>query len=599
MPGYIPENIIEEIQSRCDIAEVISGYIPLKRAGRNFKANCPFHQEKTPSFIVNPSKQIYHCFGCGAGGDVFSFVIKYENIDFPEAVKLLAHKAGVIIPEYDQKLKKEASLANQIYKINESAVDYYQQNLYKSSAAKVREYLASRGITDETIKTFKIGFAPNLWNGLLTFAQQKGHDAQLLAQAGLVMQHEDGTRFYDRFRNRIIIPIFDAKDKVIGFGGRSLPPAGTGQQTTKEENSFPKYINSPETVLYHKSKILYGLNFSKEAIRQSDLVVIVEGYMDLIVPYQDGIKNIVASCGTSLTEEQIRLLKRFTNNMVIVYDPDAAGENAASRSLEMFLDEDVNIRVARLPEGYDPDSYVRKSGADSFRALVENAESIFDYKLSLLLKRYGDKTLNAKVLVINQMLPTIAKVRNAIIKSDYIKRLSERLSVDEEALRIELKNTKNNRTATYSQGPTTIHTEYKASPAEKLLVGLMMEENFFIDKAMVQLHDEHFCDPMTRRIANALFEWYQHKKDISAGRLINHFNDETVSKFISEVVSCLDEVSDREKCFQDCITKLKKDHVKNRLVDLQNKIKEAENTGDNENMSKLLTQYNSLIRNSQ
>src|SRR3989338_6309717 len=324
----IPENIIDQIQNRTDIVEVISRYIPLQKSGRNYKAPCPFHNEKTPSFIVSPDKQIYHCFGCGAGGNAFSFVMKHENLEFPEVVEMLAEKAGIKLPHLTSEKKELTSLANQLYKINELAVSFFQESLARSAAAK--DNLASRGIAEETIKKLMIGYAPDGWEGILNFFQKKNVHGSLVEKAGLAISNEKGG-YYDRFRKRPIFPILDLKNRVLGFGGRVL------------DSSLPKYMNSPETYIYSKGKNLYGLNVSMEDIKKAGHVLIVEGYLDFLIPFQSGIRNLIATLGTALTTDQIKSLKRFYNTAVMVYDPDLAGETASIRNLDLFISEDVNV----------------------------------------------------------------------------------------------------------------------------------------------------------------------------------------------------------------------------------------------------------------
>ena len=341
MAGLIPENILEDILGRVDIVEVISGYIPLKRAGRNFKALCPFHHEKTPSFMVSPDKQIYHCFACGVGGNAFNFLMQYERLEFPEAVEALARKAGVNLPKDQKQDQRAVSLITQLYKINELAADFYAHNLISSQGSSARSYFLKRGLKDETIKTFNLGFAHDRWDLLINYLRAKGISLSLLEKAGLVLAKEGGG-YYDRFRNRLIFPILDIKSRVLGFGARVLGDA------------LPKYMNSPETPIYIKGKNVYGLNFAHEAIREEDAVVVVEGYLDFIIPYQAGVHNIVASLGTAFTPDQAKLLKRYTHNVVMVYDADKAGELASLRSLDIFIDEDMNVKVASLPLGSDP-----------------------------------------------------------------------------------------------------------------------------------------------------------------------------------------------------------------------------------------------------
>ena len=424
----IPDNIIDSIQEKTDIVEVISRYIPLKKLGRNYKALCPFHHEKTPSFVVSPDKQIYHCFGCGAGGNAFSFVMRYENVEFPEAAETLAEKAGITIPHRTAERRGLESLANQLYRINELASRFFSASLTTSPAAK--EYLKSRGIGDEAIRLFGIGYAPDSWEAALNHFKSNGLSEALLEKAGLAIKNVDKGSYYDRFRHRIIFPILDLKERVLGFGARVL------------DVSLPKYVNSPETYIYSKGKNLYGLSLSKSDIKREGYALVVEGYLDFLIPYQAGVKNMVATLGTALTVDQVKLLKRFANTAIMVYDPDEAGEAASLRNLDIFISEDVNVYIAELPNGYDPDSYIRKFGTEEFTRLVKAAKNIFDYKFDKLSRRFDVNSANGKAGIAREMLPTIARIDNAVLKSNLVKKLAESLSVDEESIRTELKKGK-------------------------------------------------------------------------------------------------------------------------------------------------------------
>ena len=349
----ISETIINQILDKVNIADIISGYIPLRRAGRNFKANCPFHHEKTPSFMVSPDKQIFHCFGCGAGGNVFGFLMKYERLEFPEAVQLLADKLGIEIPRSSAP-PEERSEISKIHSANDAAANFYHYTLLKMEHGKAAcEYLKKRGVTEECIKRLKLGYAPPEWDSLFNHAKRKGLDHKILEKSGLALPGREGG-FYDRFRHRIIFPIHNHKGQVIGFGARVL------------DETLPKYINSPETPVYNKGSHLYGLNLAAEHIKQKDFVIVVEGYLDFLTPFQAGIGNIVASLGTALTQDQVRLLKRFTKNITMVFDADSAGESASLRGLDIAVGEDMNAKVAALPQGYDPDKFTRELGADKF-----------------------------------------------------------------------------------------------------------------------------------------------------------------------------------------------------------------------------------------
>ncbi len=577
----IPENILEQIQSRSDIVEVISRYIPLQKAGRNYRAPCPFHHEKTPSFIVSPDKQIYHCFGCGAGGNVFSFVMKYENLEFPEAVEMLGEKAGIRIPRSGTQNKELSSLAIQLYKINELAVSFFQETLARNQAA--RDYLASRGISEETVKKFKIGYAPDSWDNLLNFFKKKNIDGAILEKAGLVISNEKGG-YYDRFRKRVIFPIFDLKDRVLGFGGRVL------------DSSLPKYMNSPETYIYSKGRHLYGLNFSRDSIKKQGHALIVEGYLDFIIPYQALAKNIIATLGTALTIDQVKLLKRFANTVIMVYDPDEAGEAASLRNMDMFIGEGVNVYIAELPSGLDPDNYIRKFGTDDFIKLTKSSKNLFDYKLSKLSARFDIRSAHGKASIAGEMLPTISRIENAVLRSNLIKKLAEKLSVDEESIRTELKKVKPDYSVR-AYNVTPVEAKKDAKSAEKMVLALLLEGDTFVRRAKGSLSLDEFKDSLVRDVIKAIYDLSGEEKNITAVRLMNHFdNNEDAADLISEVVNLSETLKDKEKILSDCIVKIKKDVVKDRLSRLQDEIRAAHDSNNESLVTKLVGEYSELLK---
>ncbi|MFA5500786.1 MAG: DNA primase [Candidatus Omnitrophota bacterium] len=577
----IPENILEQIQSRSDIVEVISRYIPLQKAGRNYRAPCPFHHEKTPSFIVSPDKQIYHCFGCGAGGNVFSFVMKYENLEFPEAVEMLGEKAGIRIPRSGTQNKELSSLAIQLYKINELAVSFFQETLARNQAA--RDYLASRGISEETVKKFKIGYAPDSWDNLLNFFKKKNIEGAILEKAGLVISNEKGG-YYDRFRKRVIFPIFDLKDRVLGFGGRVL------------DSSLPKYMNSPETYIYSKGRHLYGLNFSRDSIKKQGHALIVEGYLDFIIPYQALAKNIIATLGTALTIDQVKLLKRFANTVIMVYDPDEAGEAASLRNMDMFIGEGVNVYIAELPSGLDPDNYIRKFGTDDFIKLTKSSKNLFDYKLSKLSARFDIRSAHGKASIAGEMLPTISRIENAVLRSNLIKKLAEKLSVDEESIRTELKKVKPDYSVR-AYNVTPVEAKKDAKSAEKMVLALLLEGDTFVRRAKGSLSLDEFKDSLVRDVIKAIYDLSGEEKNITAVRLMNHFdNNEDAADLISEVVNLSETLKDKEKILSDCIVKIKKDVVKDRLSRLQDEIRAAHDSNNESLVTKLVGEYSELLK---
>jgi len=583
MAGLIPENILEDILNKVDITELIAGYMPLKRSGKNFKACCPFHHEKTPSFMVSADRQIYHCFGCGESGNAFKFLMRYERMDFPEAVETLAKKAGVILPKNEVKNQQFNSLTTDLFKINESATNFYANNLNTAEASGSKEYLQKRCIKEETVKELQIGFAPNKWDSLINFLRSKSININLLEKAGLIVNKE-GLGYYDRFRNRIIFPIFDVKGRVLGFGARVL------------DNSLPKYINSPETSIYTKGKNLYGLNFAKDRIREDDFTVIVEGYLDFLIPYQEGLKNIVASLGTALTAEQARLLKRYSNNVVVVYDGDSAGELATLRSLDIFIEEEMSVRVVSLPKGFDPDLFVRKNGIAAFKDKVMNAANIFDYKLTVLKSRYSSKDAEGKAKISTLMLETISKFKNAVLRSEYLKKLSQELNINEEALfeeagKVKPEKTYSNTTSTARRAPLVIN------PTEKLLMSLMLEESSLINRIKDTLDPKDFQDERIAKVVSIMFNLVDQGKEVEPQILMNHLGEE-ISELVCESVFLPQDLGDnhREKVVDDCIQRVKDKSVKLKRERLHEQIKTAQHLGNQEHLEELIREFHSLIK---
>jgi len=583
MPGRIPENILDDILSRVDIVEIIAGYLPLKRSGRNFKTCCPFHHEKTPSFMVSPDRQIYHCFGCGESGNAFKFLMRYERLDFPEAVEALARKTGVILPQDERHQSKTSGLSAQVYRINELAAGFYAGNLNSPQGMKPKDYLLKRGIKEETIHGLKLGLALDRWDSLINNLRPKSISLDLLEKAGLVINKEGGG-YYDRFRNRIIFPIFDIKDRVLGFGARVL------------DNSLPKYLNSPETPVYTKGRHLYGFNLAKESIRENDFVAIVEGYLDFIIPYQEGLKNIVASLGTALTVEQVRFLKRYTHNVVMVYDADSAGELATLRSLDIFIEEEMNVKIVSLPKGLDPDSFVRKYGGAAFRDKIINAQNILDYKLGILKSRYNLKEIEGVAKVSALMLETIAKFKNAVLKSEYLRKLAQELNIREEALLQDLHKVK-------TEGPNsvahmTIHRRVNSvNPTEKLLMSLMLEESSLINRIRDTLDVKDFQDERISRIVSIMFDLVDQGKAVEPQILMNHLGDD-ISELVCESVFLPPAASEshKERVVDNCIQRMKSDRMKLERERLHEQIKAAQALGDNETLKRLTEEFHCLIK---
>ncbi len=420
MSFLIPEEKISEIKHAADIVDVISEVVLLKRAGQNFIGLCPFHSEKTPSFTVSPDKQMFHCFGCGEGGNVFSFLMKHQGLSFPEAVRAVAGRYGIDLPVYmDKRQRKAASERQRLLNVNRQAFQFYRRQLAdRRRGEEVRAYLEKRGIQASAVEKFSIGYAPPGWDNLLRYLTARGVSPTLAQTAGLVVPRHQGGGHYDRFRNRVMIPIFNLAGEVIAFGGRVL------------DDAEPKYLNSPETPLFNKRRTLFNLQRARTRCRQSGEVIIVEGYFDLIALDQAGVENVVATLGTALTPEHVRVLKGHAQRMVLVYDGDAAGRKAAERSHEIFGQQAVEARVAVLPEGHDPDSFVARHGVEAFRKLVTEAPGMFSFLLEAAASRHGGG-IAARLRVVAELVPVLARVEDRVARSLYVRELADRLDVPE------------------------------------------------------------------------------------------------------------------------------------------------------------------------
>ncbi|MBI1977073.1 MAG: DNA primase [Candidatus Omnitrophica bacterium] len=575
----IPEAVIEQIRDRADIVEIVSGYVSLKKTGRNFKGLCPFHHEKTPSFLVSSEKQIYHCFGCGEGGNVLSFLMKMERTTFPETVEFLADRLGIPIPQTKTAAAGNAS-SQELYDANGLAARYYHEILLRSAQESVvRRYLAKRGISKEMITKFQIGFAPDQWEGLIHFAKAKGVSLSSLVRAGLALQKENGGH-YDRFRNRLIFPIFDLRGRAVGFGGRVLDEEGT-----------PKYLNSPETEVYQKGRQLYGLWFAKEPIREKDAVLIVEGYMDLIALYQHGVDFVTATCGTALTAEQIRLLKRFTHRVIVVYDGDKAGQMASLRGLDLLLEEGCQVRLMDLPAGQDPDDFVRASGAAVFRQKMQEAKDLLEYKLGLLMREKDIRDPYQKSQLAREMLATIHRVESPVSRGEYLKQLSERIHVREQDLWNEWKQMRS-LTAPREEKIIPVVPQ-KMTMAEKLIIRLVFEREGALEQVRKELQLDDFENEQTRSLMKMLFENPMDRPRLK--QWLGGLQDVKTAHFLSGVLSDEEEIEEPEKSLKDCVRWLKQNHSRKLLETLKQQIMSAQ-TERSETVGQLLEQYQQVLK---
>ena len=424
----IDDSVIQTVKDRADIVEVIGSYIQVKRAGRNYQALCPFHNEKSPSFNISTDNQFFHCFGCGVNGDVISFLKQHENVDFVDAVKMLADRYGVIIPESGSYSPEAQSEKARMYELHKDVSEWFRDNLKKDSAASVREYLSKRGMTDADITGFQVGYAPDSWDELIKWANSKKYSNDLLEKAGLVVRKEGTDRCYDRFRDRVMFTIWNDEGKPIAFSGRVL----------KKDVPGGKYVNSPETMIFHKSSILYGLSMARKSFRDLGAAILCEGQMDVIACHRAGLKNAVSSQGTAFTQEHARKLKRYTGKVIIAFDADSAGKKAAFKSLEFLLPLGIYPLMLSWGEGMDPDSLYAAKGADALKECVDKARDVFEVILDDLHETHDINTPEGKTKAAHTMIQHISKIPDSITRSSYCQRIAERLSIHVDSLFKEL-----------------------------------------------------------------------------------------------------------------------------------------------------------------
>ncbi|MDQ3806099.1 MAG: DNA primase, partial [Acidobacteriota bacterium] len=434
-----PQTFIEDLKRQADIVRVISDYVTLKKKGANWMACCPFHQEKTPSFSVSPSKGIFYCFGCGQKGGVLNFVMEIERVSFPEAVRIVAGKAGVALPELveDKRFEAKRQESDEVVQLNAWALEFWEQHLQDGGAEgrAAREYVEGRAITDETRAAFRLGYAPNSWDALGNYLKSKGASIGQIERSGLVVKKDAGG-YYDRFRGRLIFPVLDAQGRPVAFGARAMRPGDE-----------PKYLNSPETAAYTKGRHLFGLNLSRDEIRKKKFAILVEGYLDLIIPFQAGVRNVVASLGTALTGEQAKLLGRFARKVVVNYDGDRAGVQAAKRAIEVLLAEDFEIKVLVLPDGADPDEFVRAHGPEEYNRRRGQSIPHIQFVLEQALRERNLRVPSQKAEAVEEVLPFVRAVRHPIQRREYFDIVMDSLRVEEPALRQQLWKTLGARAA--------------------------------------------------------------------------------------------------------------------------------------------------------
>ena len=531
MAGLIGPNTLEQIRAASDIVEVIGGYLPLKRAGANFTALCPFHKEKSPSFNVNPHKQIFHCFGCGKGGDVFTFVREYESLSFVEAVKRLAERANIPL-EFDQSpgQKQHVALKETLWQIHDQIARRWQNALANDASGQLaRDYLAKRGVSDEAVQLFRLGAAPEAWDDTVNWAKSKGYDLAVMEQSGLIIRKEleDGkVRHYDRFRGRLMFPICDEQGRVIAFSGRVL----SGDEKTA------KYVNSPETPIFTKGKVFYGLDKSKRAILDAGYAIICEGQLDLIACFMGGVKNMVAPQGTAFTSDHARILKRYVNQVVLCFDSDNAGQNAAVRVQDSLLEAGLSVRVAVVPAPHDPDSFIKERGGDAFKDLVEHAEGFFDFHLKRLCATNDLATDAGRKAVVNAVREAVWKTGDVVLVDTYAQKTAHRLGVSTEAMRAEFrKAARSQAQAEDSLEEESIQSEEDEplTPEEFLLLKTILEADDTVEWLVNHFDIAWLRPPLLRQIVQRRLELHRCKTWAGVAGFLDEFLDPKAQQLIT------------------------------------------------------------------
>jgi len=496
LSNFIPDDKISDIRHAADIVDIISDAVLLKKSGKNFLGLCPFHSEKTPSFTVSPDKQMYYCFGCGAGGNVFTFLMEHDGLSFPECARRLADQYAIDLPgaELSPEEKERMDLRENLFAVNRQARDYFAGNLRSGPGRRALAYLKDRGVAEETIETFELGFAPEGWDRLLRHFAGERVDKNLLNTAGLIVPRKEGEGYYDRFRNRIIFPIADIRGQVTGFGGRVM------------DDGVPKYLNSPESPVYHKARSLYGLHRTRPRCRERGAVFLVEGYFDLLTLWQYGIGNCAATLGTSMTPDHVRMLKAVAREVVLVYDSDAAGVNAATRSVAIFDGENVDARIMVLPAGHDPDTFLRQEGADAFRSEAEKALGMIPFMMESAVRTHG-LSLEGKARVISEMAGPVAAVTDSVKRALYVQALADRTGVDEDRILQKLRDADGSKTPAprpAAPGPRRPETLEKGRRIEGKIVAMMLQHPDIIPEVRERRVLDRFQDDRLAAIGRSV-----------------------------------------------------------------------------------------------
>ena len=579
-----PRGFADEVRQQADIVRIVSDYVALKKRGANWIACCPFHSEKTPSFNVHPGKGIFKCFGCSAGGSVFDFVMQIEGCSFPEAVKTVAEKSGIPVPKATDggaESRQTERRRKRLYEINEWAAEFFEAQIGAGPEGRsALEYIESRGIASTTRERLRLGYAPNSWDALSSHLASRGLGREEIADSGLVTIKESGAGYYDRFRGRVIFPILDAQGRVIAFGGRRVAERG---------DDGPKYLNSPETAVYTKGNHLYGVAWAKDAIRRAGFAILVEGYLDFAVPFQEGIENIVASLGTALTEAQARLLRRYMPRpqIVVNYDPDSAGQAATARSFETLLAQGFKINVLTLPDGKDPDEFVRERGAGEYRALLKTTVPYLDYIVDQALGRHDVSRPSGKAEALNEVLPYVAQIENQIERVEYAKRVADRLRIDDDVWRKELRRAASRREPRLRG--ERIERPRALTELERRFLVVLFGDPGVRSSVLSSLEDEDIEGLTSEPIFGALREAHRSGSSIGYAEISEQLPDGARQNLASLVsVELEDIVAARKGTWEErlraeaesCLAQLRRRRYERELEKIQNEIRRAEKEGE-------------------
>ena len=581
MSDYFPDYIIDQVRQASDIIDVLSEFLPLKKRGRNWLCKCPFHNEKTPSFSVSQDKQIYHCFGCGKGGNVFTFLMEHEQMSFPEAVKFLAKRANIPLPEPKRDAKTSEKYAR-LYYANEQAADFFHQQLLNHrDGEKVLAYLhETRGITDESISEFNIGFAPDGWDNLLTFSKSKQISIDELRDAGLIIRRESGDGFYDRFRQRLVFPIFDLSRRPIAFGARALSSRDT-----------IKYLNSPETPLYNKSRVLYGLSHTRSEIRSSREALIVEGYMDLVGIYQAGIQNAVAVSGTSFTKEHALLLKRYADTVNLLFDADPAGQSAAERCAEHLFSVGLDVRVILLPEGHDPDSYVREEGSDSLKERISESLSYFEFVERVADPPFKERGRAGQQMLLKSQLRLVGLAPDDVMKALMLKELSDIYGITEDMLRSAMPKTERRPV---EARPVTYRVDTNRPQLERSVLVLLVSHPSLLQTSENLPEADWFENAEYRDLYAQAVKSIEDGNEPDFAAMVGKAETESIRKELTALLIEDNDVSDWETAFGEFVQKLKAAYRDKKIRQLSTELAQAEESGNEATVKSLIETINEL-----